>query len=293
MDLGRDFLFPVIIWVVIQRDFILGGQAGFNNGSLILESGDELEINTTAPSIVRRNQNSANRIFTASLEMKNFSQVAFVTFSGNIEFKKGSRIDVTGKYALSIKSENGNISIQTDINMTCNEENLHSTCLGGFTQSQTKTQGIYKGLGPGGLKSITESVTARALDKFCLPGSNHGGYVPLATKNHFQVGDSYDKENLTTFRGGSGGSCRNQRKSVAGGGAIELVSKTGSISIDASIVASASRSGTGCSGGSGGLIRLKAWQVFFKSQCEKTVVQVTFRRCHTVLVNRTIRHDIR
>ena len=27
------------------------------------------------------------------------------------------------------------------------------------------------------------------------------------------------------------GSCRNQRKSVAGGGAIELVSKTGSISI--------------------------------------------------------------
>ena len=106
-----------------------------------------LEINTTVPSIVRRNHNSTNRIFTASLEMKNFSQVAFVAFSGNIELKKRSIIIVTGKYALSIKSENGNISIQTDINMTCNEENLHSTCLGGFTQSQNETRGIYKGEG--------------------------------------------------------------------------------------------------------------------------------------------------
>ena len=106
-----------------------------------------LEINTTVPSVVRRNHNSANSIFTASLEMKNFSQVAFVTFSGDIELKKGSRIHVTGKYALSIKSQNGNIIIQTDINMTCNEENLHPTCLGGFTQSQTKTKGIYKGEG--------------------------------------------------------------------------------------------------------------------------------------------------
>ena len=106
-----------------------------------------LEINTTVPSIVRRNHNSTNRIFTASLEMKNFSQVAFVAFSGNIELKKRSIIIVTGKYALSIKSENGNISIQTDINMTCNEESLHSTCLGGFTQSQKETNGIYKGEG--------------------------------------------------------------------------------------------------------------------------------------------------
>ena len=79
--------------------------------------------------------------------MKNFSQVAFVTFSGNIELKKGSRINLTGKYALSIKSENGNISIQTDINMTCNEENLHPTCLGGFTQSLSETRNIYRGEG--------------------------------------------------------------------------------------------------------------------------------------------------
>ncbi|XP_067045170.1 uncharacterized protein [Acropora muricata] len=224
--------------------------------------------------------------------MKNFSQVAFVTFSGNIELKKGSRINVTGKYALSINSENGNIVIQTDINMTCNEENIHSTCLGGFTQSLNETRSIYKGLGPGGLNYISLSVPVFALAHFCLPGSSHGGNVPPISA--FEVGDSYDKENLGTFLGGSGGSCRNQRKGAAGGGAIELVSKTGSISIDATIIASASRSGTGCSGGSGGLIRLKAEQVFcLKSQCEKTVVQVVFRRYDTVLVNRTILHDFR
>ena len=77
--------------------------------------------------------------------MKNYSQVAFVTFSGNIELKKGSRIYVTGEYALSIKSENGNISIQTDINMTCNEDILEYTYLGGFTQSRWSYRGIYIG----------------------------------------------------------------------------------------------------------------------------------------------------
>ena len=67
---------------------------------------------------------------------------------------------------------------------------------------------FFVGLGPGGLKSITEGVSANLLAKACLRGSNHGGNVPpaqSAEKNHFQVGDSYDKENLTTFRGGSGG----------------------------------------------------------------------------------------
>ena len=106
-----------------------------------------LEINTTVPSIVKRNCNGTNCNFTASLEMRHSSHVAFITFSGDIELKKGSRIDVTGEYALSITSQNGNIMIQTDINMTCNEENLHSTCLGGFTQSQTEESGIYKGEG--------------------------------------------------------------------------------------------------------------------------------------------------
>ena len=61
--------------------------------------------------------------------------------------------------------------------------------------------------------------------------------------------------------------------------------------LDASIRASAQSTsgGTDCSGGSGGLIRLKALQVFcLKSHYEKTVVQVTDIRCITALENQTI-----
>ena len=105
-----------------------------------------LEINTTVPSIVKKNCSSANCNFSASLEMRNSSNVAFVIFSGNIELKKGSTIYVTGKYALSITSRNGNITIQTDINMTCNREIFNTTCLGGYTQSNA-IQNIYQGEG--------------------------------------------------------------------------------------------------------------------------------------------------
>ena len=106
-----------------------------------------LDIDTTVPSIVKRNCNSTNCKFTASLEMRKSSNVTFVTFSGNIELRKGSRIDVTGKYALSIRSQNGNITIQTDINMTCKKEILDATCLGGFTQTLDRSGEIYKGEG--------------------------------------------------------------------------------------------------------------------------------------------------
>lgn len=110
-----------------------------------------LDINTTVPSIAKRNCNGANCKFTASLEMRNSSNVTFVIFSDNIELKKGSRIYVTGMYALGITSQSGNISIQTDINMTCNKESSDTTCLGGSTQSPKPTQiksfQIFKGQG--------------------------------------------------------------------------------------------------------------------------------------------------
>ena len=106
-----------------------------------------LEINTTVPSIVKRKYNSINSNFNASLEIRNSSQVAFITFSGDIELKKGSIINVTGEYALSITSQNGSIIVQTDINMTCNKEIFNTTCLGGFTQSQDEINGIYEGEG--------------------------------------------------------------------------------------------------------------------------------------------------
>ena len=54
-------------------------------------------------------------------------------------FKSGSTVKVVGKYALSMRSLNGKIDIQTDINMTCGEMRLNTTCLGGFTQSATGT----------------------------------------------------------------------------------------------------------------------------------------------------------
>ena len=63
---------------------------------------------------------------------------------------------------------------------------------------------FFVGLGPGGLKKeFTGQVEEVPYN--CLPGSNHGGSVPPTGGNLFQVGDPYDKENLKTFRGGSGG----------------------------------------------------------------------------------------
>ena len=58
---------------------------------------------------------------------------------------------------------------------------------------------VSVGLGPGSL----ENLPTQHLDRLCLPGSNHGG--TLSTLINFQLGDPYDKENLATFRGGSGG----------------------------------------------------------------------------------------
>ena len=74
-----------------------------------------------------------------------------IRFSGNIEFRNGSTVQVFGKYGLSITSQNGHILIETDINMTCTEMVLDETCLGGFTQSLVEpfkdrnNKPLYKG----------------------------------------------------------------------------------------------------------------------------------------------------
>ena len=73
-----------------------------------------------------------------------------IRFSGNIEFRNGSTVQVFGKYGLSITSQNGHILIETDINMTCTEKVLDETCLGGFTQSSVEEKDsndddLYKG----------------------------------------------------------------------------------------------------------------------------------------------------
>ena len=104
--------------------------------------GEVLEINTTAPSIVNNNCPSCN--YNASHENRSSSSshgehlAAVIRFSGNIEFRNGSTVQVFGKYGLSITSQNGHILIETDINMTCTEMVLDETCLGGFTQSSVE-----------------------------------------------------------------------------------------------------------------------------------------------------------
>ena len=61
-----------------------------------------------------------------------------IRFSGTIEFRNGSKVQVFGKYGLSITSQNGHILIETDIDMTCTEMVLDETCLGGFIQSSVE-----------------------------------------------------------------------------------------------------------------------------------------------------------
>ena len=114
----------------------------FLAGNLIIGNGEELKINTTAPSIVKKNCSSCN--YNASHENRSSSSrhvehlAAVIRFSGNIEFRNGSTVQVFGKYGLSITSQNGHILIETDINMTCTEMVLDETCLGGFTQSSVE-----------------------------------------------------------------------------------------------------------------------------------------------------------
>ena len=102
---------------------------------LRLNSNDTLEINTTAPSV----SCSPSCNYYASHESRNSSNgtylVAVIKFTGDIVFNNGSIVKVFGDYALSMTSLNGSIDIQTDINMTCGETRLNTTCLGGFTQS--------------------------------------------------------------------------------------------------------------------------------------------------------------
>ena len=63
---------------------------------------------------------------------------------------------------------------------------------------------LFVGIGPGGLKSVDTDVQQSLLNSLCLPGASHGGVVSN-DQTQFQVGGPYDKENLKTFRGGSGG----------------------------------------------------------------------------------------
>ncbi|XP_066020113.1 adhesion G protein-coupled receptor L4 isoform X2 [Pocillopora verrucosa] len=249
--------------------FYIMTQVFFNSlqalGDLIVTKGELLSINTTAPSI----NCSSSSNYTLTLQNRSSPHgshlSAHIVLSGNIEFRRGSTVKVFGKYALSLESKNGNISICTDVNMTCGEEVFDTTCLGGFTQNSTAeiagcSEKFYKGLGPGGL-TVKENLP-KLSDK-CTPGASHGGYGGKKIKEGiFDFPEPYDRNNTASLLGGSGGSCIGNPGSVSGGGALELVADKGKIIVGAPIRAEAQNSSIGvCSGGSGGLIRLRAAKV--------------------------------
>ena len=59
----------------------------------------------------------------------------------------------------------------------------------------------YTGLGPGGLTIKDEIFPVK---QTCIVGSSHGGHGGY-TKDVLESGQPYDKENLTSLLGGSGG----------------------------------------------------------------------------------------
>ena len=58
----------------------------------------------------------------------------------------------------------------------------------------------YTGLGPGGL---TINDPGSPVFQQCMVGSSHGGYAGHSTR--LKSGQPYDKKNLTSLLGGSGG----------------------------------------------------------------------------------------
>ena len=125
------------------------------DGGITLNSAEVLEINTTTPSVKVVNCSTSCN-YNASHENRSSSgytvPVAVIKFTGDIVFNSNSTGKVVGEYALSMTSLNGSIYIQTDINMTCGEMQLDTTCLGGFTQSaagklvrSTALTSVYQG----------------------------------------------------------------------------------------------------------------------------------------------------
>ena len=64
---------------------------------------------------------------------------------------------------------------------------------------------VFTGLGPGGL-TITK--LDFPLQTRCVPGSSHGGKAPSERPIWLDSGPPYDKQNITSLLGGSGGEAK-------------------------------------------------------------------------------------
>ena len=125
----------------------------FLGGSLLLKEDSTLTIDTSTPSAVSTGVQATS--YNMSLSHHNFTgpngiiwnySVAHLDIYGNITL--ASRVIITGRHALSLRSISGNIVVKTTLSMTCATTNIfNGTCLGGFLPQNSlkiaKKEGVY------------------------------------------------------------------------------------------------------------------------------------------------------
>ncbi|XP_031565167.1 adhesion G-protein coupled receptor G2-like, partial [Actinia tenebrosa] len=257
---------------IVVLQITKGKKSKFNEGSLDVRSGTKLMINTTSLTATLEGKSIVlgNRTGIAVFDGVEYrNHVVELKYMGNITFHKNSEIIIEGTQPLSIQSSYGNITIATNLSVTCKEKPYAGdTCLGGYMLNYTKPKdckNIFRGLGPGGNKNswCTQDSVIRSK---CNGGAGHGGFgqIDISHKEH-NIGQSYGKTDFKYVIGGSAGNTDSKKTYLSGGGAIEIKAVKGIIFIDAMIDARARVMGNTTlqkfSGSSGGLIRLKAVKV--------------------------------
>ena len=143
----------------MRLTFIIWSLLG-NGESLFLDSSATLSINTTASKA--RHVNRSGYLATYEMTYQNYSfigpngtefnySVAFLKFKGDVTFEPGSVVNLTGAHALSIVSQEGNITVRTVIRADCaNQTTEGNTCLGGYAvssqpQKNYREEDVYSG----------------------------------------------------------------------------------------------------------------------------------------------------
>lgn len=129
-------------------------------GPLTLGFGDTLHINTTEPSaIVVDNQGNkknliilaeTNHSFTNDLSISREWKysIARLVFINDIILNSNSIVNISGENALSIEALEGNIVVNTTINLSCAVTVLGGKCVGGY-MAINKPLNLYSPIIPG------------------------------------------------------------------------------------------------------------------------------------------------
>ncbi|XP_022794237.1 uncharacterized protein LOC111332998 [Stylophora pistillata] len=278
--LSLTFLFLVCNLQVVRPS----SQQLVNINQLTLAPGETLKINTTEPSAIVVDSQGKKKILKITTEENlsfkgnfvslpgwNYS-VARIVFSKNIWIEASSIVEVFGEHSLSIESLEGNITVESLIDLSCEEAVLGGKCVGGYMPTDKPTNwssALIPGNGPG--STSKEYLTNQS--PRCIGGSGHGGRGGNPAYDDIQVylysGLEYGRNDYEVLLGGSSGSYLDSSaltitKPGHGGGALQLVAKQGSIIIEEKIKANAQQTKGQYevnSGSSGGLIRLEANEV--------------------------------